>query len=68
MLVALGTSIARYASHAILAGTLARGLITGFAGRTNRMAVAGCGVEQTRRVWKKQHKVTKPKHKYHITL
>lgn len=47
LLVALGTAVAGDARHAILAGTLACGLIAGLAGRAHGVAIAGCGGHTT---------------------
>lgn len=42
LLVAFGTSVAGDARHAVLAGTLASGLIAGLASSTHRVAITGC--------------------------
>lgn len=42
LLVAFGTAVAGDACHAILAGTLASGLIAGLASSTHRVAITGC--------------------------
>ena len=47
LLVALGTAVAGDAGHTILAGTLARGLVAGFASGAHRVAIAGCGEHTT---------------------
>lgn len=43
LLVALGAAVARDAGNAVLAGTLASGLVAGFAGSAHRVAITGCG-------------------------
>lgn len=47
LLVALGTAVAGDASHAILAGTLACGLVASFASSTHGMAITGCREKNT---------------------
>jgi hypothetical protein len=42
LLVAFGTAVAGDAGHAVLAGTLASGLVAGFASSTHGVAITGC--------------------------
>lgn len=47
LLVALGAAVAGDASHAVLAGTLARGLVARLASGAHGVAIAGCGGHTT---------------------
>lgn len=47
LLVAFGTAVAGDARHAVLAGTLASGLIAGLASSTHRVAITGCEEHKT---------------------
>lgn len=47
LLVAFGTAVAGDACHAVLAGTLASGLIAGLASSTHRVAITGCEEHET---------------------
>lgn len=47
LLVAFGTAVAGDASHAVLAGALACGLVAGLAGSTHRVAITGCEEHKT---------------------
>lgn len=47
LLVAFGTAVAGDARHAVLAGTLASGLIAGLASSTHRVAITGCEEQKT---------------------
>lgn len=46
LLVALGTAVAGDAGHAVLAGTLAGGLVAGLAGCANWMTITRCQEER----------------------
>lgn len=47
LLIALGAAVTGNARHTVLAGTLARGLIAGLAGRAHGVAITGCGGHTT---------------------
>lgn len=47
LLVAFGAAVAGDAGHAVLAGTLAGGLVAGFASSAHGVAIAGCGGHTT---------------------
>lgn len=47
LLVAFGAAVARNACHAVLAGTLAGGLVAGFASGSHGMAITRCGEHTT---------------------
>lgn len=49
LLVAFGAAVAGDAGHTVLAGTLAGGLVAGFASSAHRVAIAGCGGHTTGR-------------------